>query len=139
MLSVRPRFADQIVSGTKRVEFRRTWAAEPVSVLAIYSTAPVQRILGLAFVQEVIEASPSKLWHYASELGGGLTKRELFDYFDGRETGFAVLVKRVELMRTPLDPVELCGDFRAPQSFRYLTSREVRNLAQRARRLMSQQ
>lgn len=131
LLSVQPRFASQFLAGTKRIEFRRRWAAERVRMFALYSTAPVQRIIGIAAVAKVIEAAPSKLWHYSTEFGGGLTRRELMKYFEGRPKGFAILVENFEHLRTPLDPLRLFNDFRAPQSFRYLTPSEFKTLSKK--------
>jgi predicted transcriptional regulator len=129
LLSVKPRFADQIVAGTKRVEFRRVWAHEPVHWMAIYSSSPAQQIVGVVQVESVVVASPLTLWRLNGSRGGGLTKAELLSYFAGKPKGYAVMLGQVLRPQAPIEPAEIVSGFRAPQSFRYLTDSEVMRLA----------
>jgi len=128
LLSLLPRYAKQIVGGTKRVEFRRSWTAEPVSLLTLYATSPTSRVIGVASVKKVVEASPTALWRYAQEYGGGVTRSELYAYLDGKKTGFAVFLGQVQLFDPPLDPRQGANGFRAPQSFRFLLPDEFQQL-----------
>jgi predicted transcriptional regulator len=129
LLSVKPRFADLIVSGTKQVEFRRVWAQEPVPWIAVYSSTPTQQIIGIVEVESVVLASASTLWGLNGSLGGGLTRTELRSYFAGRVKGYAVMLGRVLRPHAPVEPAEVIRGFRAPQSFRYLTDPEVLRLS----------
>lgn len=104
LLSVRPKFADLIVAGTKQVELRRSIPAQRVGTIAVYSCSPVQSIVALADVREIIEASPSKLWSLAKEHGGGLAKTELFAYFDAKKTGYALMLENVRAFSRPVNP-----------------------------------
>lgn len=129
LLSVKPKFADLIVAGSKQVELRRSIPAQPVGTIAIYSSSPVQSIVALADVKEIIEASPSKLWTLAKENGGGLTKAELLAYFDAKKTGFALMLGNVRVFDKPVDPKKIFKLFTPPQSFKYLTGKELQKLA----------
>lgn len=128
LLSVKPKFADLIVEGSKLVELRRTIPAQPVGTIAIYSSSPVQAIVALADVKETIEASPSKLWTLARENGGGLTKSELLAYFELKKTGFALMLENVRVFAKPVSPKKIFKLFTAPQSFKYLSSKELQKL-----------
>ena len=128
LLSVKPKFADLIVQGSKLIELRRAVPARPVDTIAIYSSSPVQAIVALADVKETVEASLSKLWTLAKENGGGLTKSELLSYFDSKSTGFAILLHNVRVFSKPVSPQKLFKIFAAPQSFKYLSSRELQRL-----------
>jgi predicted transcriptional regulator len=128
LLSVKPQYAELIASALKRVEFRRAWATENVGVIVIYASSPVQRIVAMANIQEVVHAAPTTLWSYCSTYGGGLTRQELRDYFYGKNRGYAVLLKSVRKLKIPVDPKILFDNFIAPQSFRYLTSSEMAKL-----------
>lgn len=130
LLSVKPKFADLIVDGSKLVELRRTVPAQAVGTIAIYSSSPVQAIVALADVKETIEASPTKLWAIAKDNGGGLTRAELMDYFDSKKTGFAIMLQNVRVYGTPVKPTKVFKPFSAPQSFRYLTPKELKKLEQ---------
>lgn len=130
LLSVKPKFANLIVEGSKLVELRRTIPAQVVGTIAIYSSSPVQAIVALADVKETIEASPSKLWAIAKDNGGGLTKSELIAYFESKKTGFALMLENVRVYGKPVNPAKVFKLFSAPQSFRYLTSKEMKKLVQ---------
>jgi len=124
LISIHPRFVDLILKGEKRVEFRRIWAKQPVDQLVIYATSPVKRIVAVASVQKVEEASMTGLWNLAKEHGGGVTRAELREYFAGSETGFGIKLSEVRRLKKPQDPFRWADGFKAPQSFRYLTPGE---------------
>lgn len=128
VLSIKPKYAELILAGTKTVEFRRTWAAEKVDVIAIYASSPIQKLVGIARVSDIVRAKPTRLWGYCSKRGGGLTKTELTAYFNGKDTGFAVLLQDVKRFVRGIDPKKVIKDFSAPQSFRYMTVAEMRKL-----------
>lgn len=120
LLSLHPRHAKKILSGEKRLEFRRVWAKKSVSSVVIYATSPMQRIVAVADVRQVHEGSPTKLWELAKAVGGGLPRRELYTYFKDRKTGYAVELENVRECNPALDPARLIENFRPPQSFQYL-------------------
>jgi predicted transcriptional regulator len=126
LISIHPRFVDLILSGEKRIEFRRVWAKEPVDQLVIYATSPAQRIVAVVAVKEVKVASVSTLWSLAKEFGGGLTRKELRNYFSGRGVGYGIKLGEVRRLIHPLDPRCHIDGFQAPQSFRYLTPKELK-------------
>ena len=128
LLSVKPRFADLIVQGSKRVELRRSIPARPVGTIVIYSSSPMQCIVALADIKEIIEVSPLKLWSVSQMNGGGLTKAELLNYFALKETGFALMLENVRTFKKPINPTKIFETFTAPQSFKYLSSKELQKL-----------
>jgi predicted transcriptional regulator len=50
----------------------------------------------------------------------GIDKKSFFEYFEGKEVGFAIKIKDLDVFKTPIDPVRAIPDFVAPQSFRYV-------------------
>lgn len=84
----------------------------------------------MADVKETIEASPTKLWAIAKDNGGGLTRAELIAYFDSKKTGFAIMLHNVRVYGKPVKPERIFKSFAAPQSFRYLTPKELKKLEQ---------
>ena len=103
---------------------RRSWAAEPVDVLLIYSSTPVQKIVAAVNVVNVTEGSPTALWNLSQEKCGGVTRQLIYDYFTGRKTGFAIEIADVLEFEQPVDPKKLFKGFRAPQSFMYLDAKD---------------
>lgn len=128
VLSIKPKYVDLILAGTKTVEFRRAWAAEKVDTIAIYASAPIQKIVGVAQVADVVFATPSRLWDHCKRCGGGLTKSELLAYMDGKKKGYAILLSSVKRFDQGIIPSRVITDFSPPQSFRYMTATEVRKL-----------
>lgn len=128
LISIHPRFAEAIARGEKTVEFRRRWTKREISHLVIYATAPVKQILTVVSIDEVIEDRPATLWKLSQSRGGGLSKSEFNGYFDGIRAGFGVCLGSVTSLRRPIDPYEKFKGFRAPQSFRFITSDEMQVL-----------
>ena len=128
LISIRPNFVEKILAGEKRLEFRRSWASDPIDVLVIYASSPVQRIVAIADVVGVTEGSPTVLWGLAQEKGGGVTRRLIYDYFSDKKTGFAIEIAGVLEFEQPVDPNKLFKDFIAPQSFRYLELKDYNKI-----------
>lgn len=120
LVSIRPCFVEKILSGEKRLEFRRSWAIEQVDVLVIYSSSPIKKIVATARVVDVTEGSPSALWELAKIRKGGVTRQLIREYFSGKKTGFAIGISDVIEFEQPVDPKKIFMDFRPPQSFMYL-------------------
>ncbi len=125
LLSVKPRFANLIVAGEKRVEFRRAAPSNEVGIIVVYASAPTSAIVAMVPVLQTVYASVNKLWTISRELGGGLARDELRDYFADRESGYAFLLGDVRAYAKPVRPESIVYDFRAPQSFCYLSPAEL--------------
>lgn len=135
LLSIKPKYADLILDGSKRVEFRRSWAAQDVSVIVLYSSSPIQKIVGVVEVEEVVVATPTSLWKTCTERGGGLTRGEFRSYFAGKSRGVAVLLGRVFKPAEHVELSNVIGRFAPPQSFRYLEANEYVKLAKKTAKM----
>ena len=47
-LPIKPIYANRILEGSKRYEFRRTRLRQDITHVVIYSTSPVKKIVGIA-------------------------------------------------------------------------------------------
>lgn len=120
MLSIKPEFVDKILSGEKTYEFRKAIpAAKQIDKVFIYSSSPVQRIVGWFEPGKIHLGTPHSLWRQFS-LRAGIGKVAFFDYFRGRKQGYALEINRVHQFSKPLDPKESNSDFYPPQSFCYV-------------------
>lgn len=125
LISIQPQYVKKILTGEKRWEFRRSWPKEPIGALLIYSTAPTKRIAAFIEVGEVVRASKSRLWEVGGKQGG-ISRRALFGYLDGKEQAACIELKRLIRFGDGIEPRQLFGkDFHAPQSFRYLKDDEI--------------
>lgn len=119
LLSIKPEFADKIFAGIKKYEFRRTVFKNPdIKTVVVYSSSPVQKIIGEFDIDLIINEKPTSLWSLTKDFAG-INKKYFFDYFRNKEKGYAIKIKE-----TRKYDKELCikKDFNAspPQSFMYL-------------------
>lgn len=128
VISLHPEHANKILSGNKKLEFRRVWATKPVKAVVIYATQPVQKIVAIGYVKQVHYGSPNKLWNIAKLIGGGLSRRSLYKYFEGKKSGYAIEFERIVKLKKPANPKSIFSSFHPPQSFTYLTDSESENL-----------
>ena len=120
ILSIKPKYAQLILSGEKRYEFRKSIFSERyIHEAYIYVTSPIKKIVGLFEIGAIIRDSPEGLWNKLGILSG-MNEAEFFDYFKDAKTGFAIEIKRVEIFDPQCDPKELIPGFNPPQSFCYL-------------------
>ena len=97
-----------------------------METLFLYVTAPVQRIVGFAKVARVTKGTPAQLWQLTKIVDGGISRRKLFTYLDGSRTGVAIELRQITLVPGGTDPRLCLGpNFRPPQSFRYLSKKEI--------------
>lgn len=127
-LSIRPRYAAMLIAGTKTVELRRTRPGiEPGSLVVLYASSPRRELVATARVTEIHTATPPEIWsRFASEVG--IQRPDYDSYFDGAQHAVAIRLINVEPLSAPLPLSDLRSRieaFRPPQSFRYLTSRQV--------------
>lgn len=120
-MSIRPEFADAILSGNKAVEFRKRPVARDVSHILIYATMPVGSLLGWFAVGGQETMSPERLWSTFCDVGG-ISETGFFEYYDQREHGTGILVETASRFPAPIPLAELSTSIRPPQSFQYLTA-----------------
>ncbi len=122
LLSLRPRFAQAILSGAKTVELRRRPViAPPQTPIILYASSPTMAIVGTARLREVQTLTPNAAWsQHRRSLA--LTRLEFDAYLDGSVYAYLLILHRVCTLDEPLTLRELRqeGPFQPPQSFRYI-------------------
>jgi type I restriction enzyme S subunit len=120
LLSIKPRYAESIIAGLKKYEFRKIlFRKKHINTVYVYATSPVKKIVGAFRIGDIIEDQPIALWDRLNEFSG-MDKREFFDYFENNKIGFAIEIKDVKKFEDPLDPSEVIPGFIPPQSFCYV-------------------
>ncbi|MCZ2819588.1 ASCH domain-containing protein [Modestobacter sp. VKM Ac-2977] len=121
MLSIHPRFVDQIVAGTKTVELRRTRPSVTVGQpVAIYATVPSAAVVATCRVTAIDVCPPEKLWDLVEDCAG--IPRSMFDsYFAGSAVGVGIHLGDVESLEQAVTLGELRakGPFYPPQTWRF--------------------
>jgi type I restriction enzyme S subunit len=122
LLSIKPEFAEKILAGTKRYEFRRTPFREPslIDTIVLYATAPVQRIVGKFNPAGVVADAPENLWERFRDESGIESYERFTNYFAGAETGYAIKIEQTVQFDDQIDPWRHVDDFRPPVSFQYV-------------------
>ena len=123
LLSLRPRFANSILSGSKSVELRRQrLTPERGTLVILYASAPTMGIVGTARIANAQVAAPTDVWEQFSE-HLGLTYEEFETYLAGTSRASALELTAVSpLPQTlSLEHLRVALAFSPPQSYRYLT------------------
>jgi predicted transcriptional regulator len=107
ILSIKPEFANKIFEGDKKFEFRRS----------IFKNKNVSKVIGEFEIGDILFKDLNTLWNETKEFSG-ITEDYFFDYFVGKENGFALEVKRVKRYKKELCIKESFGKL-PPQSFAY--------------------
>jgi predicted transcriptional regulator len=119
LLSIHPRHATAILTGVKRVEFRKTRFRRAVSHVVLYATSPIQRVVGYFKVARITSASPAVLWARYSDYAG-INDAEFTRYYAQTLVGTAMEVGNVRALATPLALRRLRANLTPPQSYLYL-------------------
>ena len=123
ILSLKPRFADAILSKLKTVELRRTTPKIGVPTRAlIYASTPVQALVGSCIVESVASDDLAVLWSTHGPTSG-LRYQEFRNYFDGVAMGSALTLSGAERFNRQISLAELRSiphSLRPPQSFSYV-------------------
>jgi predicted transcriptional regulator len=127
-LSIRPRFAEMLLDGTKSVELRRVRPNVAIgSMVLLYASSPDRELVGRAEVANVQVDGLEAIWR---RHGGatGLDRSEYNAYFVGTDQAVAISLRRIRRLDEPRPLGELrrrLTDFRPPQSYRYLDAIQV--------------
>ena len=120
ILSIKPEFANKIFDGTKKYEFRRAIFKNPdIKKVVVYSSSPVQKIIGEFEIERIISHELKTLWNKTKKYSG-ISEDFFFQYFGDKEHGYAIKIKNTKLYRTPKCIRDDYNLF-PPQSFLYLT------------------
>lgn len=125
LISIRPPYANLILSGHKKIELRRKIPAnlKTGSVVVVYSTSPQKEIIGAFTVKGIIKADINKLWNKTKRYSY-INFENFMNYFSGMEYGYGIEVDETWRFKEPinLDYIKKKSDnFVVPQSYRYLS------------------
>ena len=119
LLSIKPEYAEKILIGTKKYEFRKAIFKKDVDTVVIYATKPVGMVIGEFKVDDILKDQPKELWKKTKEYSG-ITQSFFDQYFDGRTLAFAIQVKSPFRYHEPFDLKKFLPKGIAPQSFCYI-------------------
>lgn len=96
LLSLKPKYADAILSGKKKVEIRTRFDKNlDGKVFSIYSSSPVRAIVGQAKISGIVKEHPALIWQkYSNSIN--CTKKEFDEYVSTNNEVYAIIIDHVK-------------------------------------------
>lgn len=119
LISIKPEYVNEILSGRKKYEYRKVKAKKDnVNKMIVYATAPIMKVVAEIEILNILEDSPDLVWEHTKEYSG-ITKSFYDKYYKNKNTAIAYQLGRIEEYDVPKELSEL-GIFYSPQSFIYI-------------------
>ena len=131
LLPIRPIYANAILSGEKRVEFRRTKFKQNIRYVLIYASSPIKKIVGYFEIENIDETTPFQAWRDYSSLGF-IDEESYLRYYDGSDKAYVISIQDVRSFDEYLPLSDLGENITPPQSHRYITKEEFDKLCNSA-------
>lgn len=121
LMSVKPEFAERIMSRKKTVELRRKFSTRWIGHrINIYASAPVMSLMGEARIAGVVMNKPEIIWERFHEQIG-CSRAEFDAYVAGTNEMYAIELEDVQAYRARLPLVQMShwtsGNLTPPQSY----------------------
>lgn len=118
VLSIHPKYADLILNGEKKYEYRKRLFSKNVTTLILYATYPVKQVVGEVQIINVLKDKKHIIWERTHQFGK-VTKYEYNKYYN--KYAMAVAFELGNAIK--YDVPKKLQDFninKSPQSFVYL-------------------
>lgn len=127
LLSIHPHYAEAILDGVKKLEFRRRFNPTAKNVWCyLYATAPIKRVIGKFFLPAVKKMPIPELWQYHQVTHGtNVCPQSFHQYFEGVTHGYALHAEMPERFEVPMPLKVFCGMTVPPRSYAILKNQEV--------------
>lgn len=122
LISIHSKYADLILSGTKRVELRRRFDANSAgSRMLIYATLPTAAVVGHVCIERVERLAVRDIWQRHGR-NASISAADFGRYFDGIKNGCALVLSHPIRFMTPvpLDSMRTKLGLAPPQSYIFL-------------------
>ena len=119
LLSIKPKYVDAILAGTKRVEYRTRIRKDPeVTTALIYRSGDLKKIVAEFTIGGIIEGTPEYVCEQTKEFGG-IEEKDYFRYFANRNKAYAYQICNLVIYQEAI-PLSSLGIKKAPMSFMYI-------------------
>ena len=123
LMSIKPEYVDKIFSGEKKYEYRKRLCKEKIDTIIVYSSSPIQKVVGELKIKQVLYNKKSIIWDKTNRYGG-ITKTKYDKYYENCSYAVAYEIEKSILYDKQKD----LKDFnvkKAPQSYVYITNKGV--------------
>lgn len=119
LLSIKPEYVEQILAGTKLVEYRKRIPKDAVGMkVLIYCSSPIKRVVAEFTIGNFLLGSPGELWLKTSTVGG-VSQKTYEDYFENKTRAFAYQITDLRIFEQPKSLSDY-GVVTAPQDYCYI-------------------
>lgn len=118
LLSIKPQYVREILSGKKKYEFRKFRCRDEIDTIIIYATSPIKEVVGEVALIQIIEGDVEHVWNQTSPYGGVL-KEDYQEYYKARDVAIAYQLGEVTRYDKPKKLLDY-GLTYAPQSYAYI-------------------
>ncbi len=130
-MAIHPTFANAILDGRKRVEFRKRALAPDVSTVVVYATAPVKYIIGEFDLDGTVSSTPDDVWAAVGD-AGCIDHDSYAAYYAGSRLAVGILISAARRYAVPVALADLDPEPAVPQSFAYLPAAQLLRIQRRA-------
>lgn len=127
---IKPIYAEQILSGKKKIELRKKLPTKNIKYILIYATSPISKIIGYAEVTHMEKFNKFELWEKNSTLLG-INKESYFEYYSNCTTACAISLGTAFTFIKPFPISDISPKTTVPQSFCYIAERDFSRLKKR--------
>ena len=119
LISIKPEYVNEILSGRKKYEYRKVKAKkENVDKMIIYATAPIMKVVAEVEILKILEDTPDLIWENTKEYSG-INKFFYDKYYENRNIAIAYQLGKIDKYNKPKELSDL-GISYSPQSFIYI-------------------
>ena len=118
LMSIKPEYVNKIFSGEKKYEYRKRICKNNIEKIIVYSSYPVQKIIGELIIKNVLFDKKDIIWNKTKEYGG-IDKDKYDKYYVNCEYAVAYEIEKA----IPYDNQKELKDYgikAAPQSYVYI-------------------
>ncbi|WP_159517943.1 hypothetical protein [Sunxiuqinia indica] len=126
-ISVKPEFAEKILTKEKSIELRKIKPHVKVGdYIIIYASSPIKSVVGFGVIRQIIETTPEKMWNEFSD-SLGIDKLRYDNYYKGKEKAIGIDIEGIKkLSPVTLDNLRtIDSSFHPPQIYRYVSNVDI--------------
>lgn len=126
-ISVKPEFANKIITREKCIELRKIKPrVRPGDYIIIYASSPIKCVVGFGRIKQILDITPIEMWNNHSAYLG-IDENRFYSYFQGRNRAIGIEIETIK----SITPITLAGlkrvdtNFQPPQIYRYVTNQQI--------------
>lgn len=128
LLSIKLKYAEAILSGAKKYEFRKTeFKRRDIGRVYLYANGSTSKIVGSFEIEKTLRGTPRTIWQRCNE-HAGIAKEDFFRYFEGSKQAFAYKIRNPRRFCDEIDRNSILESIKTPpQSFYYIPDTKYRD------------